>query len=396
MKQFKYKLTIISFLILVLLTTTTQAFGATFKAAVLVETNTGEILYQYEKDKILPQASLTKLMTFYTFMQLAQAKKIDLDKQITIDVSSFQIPWYGSQIKLKKGDVLSINDLLKSLLVVSANDSAEALKRIYNSYGLNMIADMNRQSQELGLTNSKFINVSGLTENKEKTAVKKYNVTTAGELAKLSCLILEKYPDIIKITAKRKLTVNKKTYNSTNKLLLQYHNIDGFKTGSTEEAGYCVAATENVTAQIGQGKDTRLFAVVLGCDTDIQRFREAKRLLDYGSTHYVNYKVLSKDKTIRIDNEYFKNGFINCVVKEDTHLLVRNDQVPKKVIQFTNKLNSDLGKGEKIGSITASVSVPGMSEKSITQEIYTAESYKRKALPQRILISIKNFFKGLF
>jgi serine-type D-Ala-D-Ala carboxypeptidase (penicillin-binding protein 5/6) len=360
-----------------------------YKAAIIMETNTGKVLFQYNMNKVLPQASLTKLMTYYTYMKFADNEGINQNKKITIDVKSFNIPLGGSQIYLKKGDVISIRDLISALFIISANDSAKALERIYNSYGQNLVADMNRLSKELGLQNSSFVNVSGLTD--QVGNVKKYNVTTAYELARLSRLVINEYPNILKTTARSSCIIKNKKYYSTNKLLFKYKNIDGLKTGRTVEAGYCVAATEDVSKAIGNGKNTRLLAIVLGCSTDAARFREGKKLLDYAKDNFINYKAVSTDQDIKIDREFYKNGYIKCYTKQDIYVLKNKNEKVTKTIEFSNKFDSNIIKKDKIGTIIVKA-----GNQTIKQDLFASDSYKLKAWPVRLFISIKNFFSNLF
>ena len=360
-----------------------------YKAAIIMETNTGKVLFQYNMNKVLPQASLTKLITYYTYMKFADKEGINQDKRITIDVKNFNIPPGGSQIYLKKGDVISIRDLISALFIISANDSAKALERIYNSYGQNLVENMNEISKELGFKNSSFVNVSGLTD--QVGNVKRYNVTTAYELASLSRLVLKEYPDILKTTSKTSCIIKNKKYYSTNKLLFKYKNIDGLKTGRTVEAGYCVAVTEDVSKAIGNGKSTRLLAIVLGCSTDAARFREGKELLDYAKDNFVNTKTVSTDNPIKIDAEFYKNGYIKCNTKEDVYVLRNKDEKISKTIVFSNKLNSNILKNDKIGTIVVKT-----GDQTIKQELFASDNYKLKAWPVRLFISIKNFFGNLF
>jgi serine-type D-Ala-D-Ala carboxypeptidase (penicillin-binding protein 5/6) len=360
-----------------------------YKAAIIMETNTGKVLYQYNMNKVLPQASLTKLMTYYTYMKFADNEGIKQSKKITIDVDSFHIPPGGSQIYLKKGDVISIRDLISALLIISANDSARALERIYNSYGQKLVENMNELSKELGFKNSNFVNVSGLTDQVGK--VKKYNVTTAYELACLSRLVINEYPNILNTTSKASCIIKNKKYYSTNKLLLKYKNIDGLKTGRTVEAGYCVAVTEDVSKAIGNGKSTRLLAIVLGCSTDAARFREGKKLLDYAKGKFINFKAVSRDNQIRIDNEFYKNGYIKCNTKEDAYILKNKDEKVSKTIVFSNNLSSNISKDDKIGTMVVKA-----GDQTIQQQLFASDNYKLKAWPIRIFLSIKNFLGNLF
>lgn len=383
---------ILCFVLVVYLSLSLSVYGEVkhnYKAAVLIETNTGKILYEYNKDKLLPQASITKLMTYYTFKEYLRKNSINENSKVTIEKDTFNIPSDGVKLGLKKNDVISIEDLINTMLIISANDSASEIEDIYNKNCGNMVKAMNANCSTLGLTQSHFINSDGITVKNGNT--KTYNTTTAYEIAKLANIILKKYPEIIKTTSKREYVFNKKLYYNTNLLLKKFKTIDGMKTGHTDEAGYCLVSTENVTSKIGNGKYTRLLAVVLGCSSDTSRMKESTKLLKYAESNFVNEKLATKNKEVKLKADYYKGGYISGAVAKDIYLLKNKNAKSIKIVKLKNQQMGTIHKGDIIGSFQAKVGT-----QTISAPIYAQHDFNLKPWYIRLLISIVKFFQNLF
>lgn len=367
-----------------------NVFGETkhdYKAAVLIEANTGKILYEYNKDKVLPQASITKLMTYYTFEEFLKHNSINENDFITVEKNKFDIPSDGVKINLKKGDILSIKDLINTMLIISANDSALEAQDIYDKSSGNIVASMNKNCKLLGLTKSHYINVTGITiANGSK---KSYNTTTAYETAKLAIDILNKYPQILKTTSQKNYKYKGRIYYNTDTVLYKSKRVDGLKTGHTDEAGYCLVSTEDVTNLPGNMRPTRYIAVVFGCSTEASRTKESLELLKYGEDNFINDKVISKDKRIKIKNDYYENDYINCNVKKDIFILKNNKSKIIENIILNNNLSKNIVSGESIGNITVK-----SGKETISSKLYAESNIKLKPLYIRIFLSIRDFFKN--
>lgn len=370
---------------------TMNGYGATkhdYKAAILIEANTGKILYKYNKDEILPQASITKLMTYYAFKGFLKERNIKENSFIKVENDKFNIPSDGVKINLKKGELLSVKDLLNTMLIISANDSAVEVEHIYEKNNASIINSMNNYCKLLGLTNSHYFNVTGITiKNGNK---KICNTTTVYDTSKLASIILKKYPEILKITSKKKYKFRDATYGTTNMLLYKSKNIDGLKTGYTDAAGYCVVSTENVTKLIGNGKYTRLLAVVFGCSTDASRVKESMALLKFGEENYINDKVISKGSSFKIKNDYYNNGYLNGTSQKDIYILKNNKEKLVKTITLKKNLQGDVRKGDLIGTVYIKV-----GNEKLKQNIYASSNCSLKPWYVRVLLSIRNFFKSL-
>lgn len=382
---------ILWFTLLILLLCFFSAYSETghdYKAALLIEANTGKILYEYNKDKILPEASITKLMTYYTFKNFMKENSLNESTRITIERNKFNIPSDGVQIRFKVKETVSLKELLNTMLIISANDSAEEIGYIFNKGKVNIIASMNNNCRYLNMSNSHYVNVTGITET--NSSRKFYNTTTAYDLSKLAIKVLKEYPEILQITSIKKYKFQNKLYYNTNPLLSNFKTVDGLKTGHTDEAGYCLVATDNVTSLIGNGKPTRFLAIILGCKSEASRKNEASELIKYGENNFVNYKALSRNQVIRIKNDYYDNDYIDAFVKNDSYLLKnKNEKVTERVF-LNDKLNNSILKGENIGYILVQT-----DNEKIRQQLFAAKDIKIKPAIIRFFISIKIFFSNL-
>lgn len=255
-------------------------------AALLAEQDSGQIIFEMNADSPRPVASITKVMTILLTLEQLDAGRVALDDVVTVSDSAAGMG--GSQVLLDVGERQSVETLLKCMIVGSANDAAVALaEALYGSEALCADA-MNRRAAELGMADTRFVNCTGLPAEGQQT--------TARDVAAMAREVFahEAYfdysgvwmEDIDHGDGRVTQLVN------TNKLLKLYDGCDGGKTGSTNEAGYCVAAT----ARRG---DMRLVAVVLGAPSGKERFAIAQQLLDYGFANYRRYPVARRGTKVR-------------------------------------------------------------------------------------------------
>ena len=255
-------------------------------AALLMEADSGQIIFQMNADAPRPVASVTKVMTILLTLEQLEAGRIALSDAITVSDSAAGMG--GSQVLLDVGERQSVSTLLKCMIVGSANDAAVALaEAMYGSEAL-CVEEMNRRAEALGMANSRFVNCTGLPAEGQHTTARDVAVMAREVFARdlyydFSTVWME---DIDHGDGRTTQLVN------TNKLLKLYDGCDGGKTGSTNEAGYCVAAT----ARRG---GMRLIAVVLGAASGKERFALAQQLFDYGFANYRQYPVARKGTKVR-------------------------------------------------------------------------------------------------
>ena len=246
------------------------------KSCLLMEASTGKVLYADNQHERLPIASVTKVMATLLIMEALDGGKIALEDTVTVSERAASMG--GSQVFLEPGEQMSVDDLLKSVIVVSANDATVALaEAIYGSEEA-FIAAMNQKGKELGLKNTNFVNTNGLPAQGHYSSAYDVAVTTRELL---------KHPTVLNYTNIWMDTIRDGAFGlaNTNKLVRFYKGANGMKTGFTSEAGYCLSGTA-----LRDGM--QLIAVVLGSPTSEDRFALAKQLLDFG---FANYRIFTPE-----------------------------------------------------------------------------------------------------
>jgi len=243
--------------------------GLDCKAALLMEASTGKVLYNNNESNHLPIASVTKIMSTLLVAEAIDNGKIALTDMVT--VSAYAASMGGSQVFLEPGEQMSVDELLKCLVVVSANDAAVALaEHIYGS-AESFIAAMNSRAAELGMVNTSFVNTTGLDDG---------GYSSAMDVALMTRELLT-HPLIFNYTTIWMDTIRGGSFglSNTNRLVRFYKGANGMKTGFTTEAMYCLSAT-------AERDGMQLIAVVLGSPTSDKRFAAAKSMLDFGFANY--------------------------------------------------------------------------------------------------------------
>lgn len=240
-----------------------------FASAILVEAETGQVLFEENPHLRRAPASTTKTMTALIVMEHLESGSIALDDEVT--VSRYASRMGGTQVYLAQGEVFALEDLMKAVLIASANDAAVAVAEHVGGTYENFIRLMNEKAEELGLHDTHFFNVHGLDDVPSRK-----NVTSAHDLAQIARELV-KYPKVLEWTSTRAAPFRggKFMLYNTNSLLGRIEPMDGLKTGFTSRAGFCLVAT-------GERRGTRLIAVILGSRTSQGRFRSARHLLQSG------------------------------------------------------------------------------------------------------------------
>ena len=243
-------------------------------SAILMEKSTGEILYEQNSHEKLPPASVTKVMTLLLVMEALEDGRIAWDDTVT--TSAAAAAKGGSQIYLEENEQLPLTEMLKAVVVASANDCACALAEHIAGSESAFAAMMNARAEALGMTDTHFVNCTGLDDGADAAEHR----TTAYDIALMSRELL-RHEEIKKYTTIWMDTVRNGQFGlaNTNKLVRFYDGTTGLKTGFTAAAGYCLAAS----AERG---GMELIAVVMHCDTSAHRFEAAKAMLNYGFSSY--------------------------------------------------------------------------------------------------------------
>lgn len=238
---------------------------ATLKAAMLVEMNTGRVLYQQNADRVIPPASLSKIMSLYLICEDIELKKTGFSDMVT--VSARAVHTGGSKMLFETGARYELLDLMKGMAVHSANDATVALAEHIAGSEKKFVDRMNAKAKELGMKSTHFVNPHGLPNKNQKT--------TARDIYILSREYLRRFPNSYKIHSIERFAFNDMILTNRNDLLHSYPGVDGLKTGYVHASGFHLVAT----ALRG---DTRLMAVVMGAKNRQIRSQQARKLLDYG------------------------------------------------------------------------------------------------------------------
>jgi D-alanyl-D-alanine carboxypeptidase (penicillin-binding protein 5/6) len=315
-------------------------FAIQSKAALLMDYETGTVLYEKNAHEKLPVASITKIMTLLLAMEAIEDGRLKLDDPV--HVSEYAASMGGSTVFLAPGETFPVSTILESIIVASANDGSVALaEKIYGSHEL-FVQKMNERAQQLGMKNTHFVNCTGLpAEN---------HYTTAYDVALMSRELL-KHPLFFKWSTiwldymrdGQTMLVN------TNRLVRFYEGCDGVKTGYTEEAGHCISAT----AKRG---NLRLIAVILGAPTSQVRFSEASKLLDYGFANYESVLLVKKGQIVQneIPVTGGKTSKIMGLAADNLSLLLSKGDSKEftKDVQIPAPLRAPINQGQKIGVLT--------------------------------------------
>ncbi len=308
------------------------------RSCILMDGKTGAVLYEYNADDALPPASVTKVMTMLLVFEALAEGTLTLNE--TVRISETAASMGGSQIFLAPGEEMSVDDLLKGLIVSSANDAAVALAEAISGSEEAFVVRMNARAAELGMQNTHFENTNGLDDTTEN------HVTSARDIAIMTKALI-RHEKVFDYTTIWMDTIRNGTFglSNTNKLIRFYKGATGLKTGSTEKAKFCISAT-------AERDGLSLIAVVMGSPTKEARNALATSLLDFGFANYGCYSSPSEAMNdIRITGGV---GNTLATVKEAFSATVEKAKLSKieTRVDIPDKLAAPIAEGQKVGTVT--------------------------------------------
>lgn len=303
------------------------------KAGILIEQSSKEILYQKEMDRRLSPASMTKIMTLLLIYEAMENNQFNLDTMLTTSETAASMG--GSQVYLKVGEKISVDEALKCVCVASANDCAVLLAEEVSGSEEYFVRKMNEKAKSLGCNNTNFSDCTGLTSQN--------HYTSAYDLAIISAELLTKYPEVIKYTTIKEDYIRKDTSSpfwlvNTNKMIGRVEGLNGLKTGYTSFSGYCITLSMSKD-------DMNLISVVFGYDSATKRNSESLELLKYGFSNYKLNKVVAKGDILQIVNHILYKDDIEVIALEDIYHLVKKNEELKYDIKYDFKINKDSCEG---------------------------------------------------
>lgn len=313
------------------------------KASILLERDTGKILYEKNVHEKLPPASMTKVMTLLLVMEALEHDKLSLDEIITVSERAASMG--GSQVFLSEGEQMSVEDLVKAVAIASGNDASVALAERLAGTEEAFVEQMNEKAKQLNLENTKFQNSSGLPAED--------HYSTAYDMAIIAKELL-KYEDVVNYTSiyedyLRKGEENEFWLVNTNKLVRFYPHVDGLKTGYTSEAKFCLAAT-------AKKEDMRVVSVVMGADTAKKRNEMTMNLIDYAFSHYESEKLFEKDEKVgTLSHIQSEKLTYDVTTSEQISMLHQKGEIESAPVTTEIKIDDNvkppIEQGEQVGTL---------------------------------------------
>lgn len=344
------------------------------KSAVLLEPNTGKILYEQNADEPLPPASITKIMSLLLVMEALD--RGDFTLETVVNASEHACSMGGSQIWLEPGEGMTVHDLLKATVIASANDACVALGELVAGSEEGFVELMNSRAKELGMNSTTFKNCTGLDAEGHLTTANDVAVMS-GELIKHD--LIKDYSTVWMDT----LRDGKSELVNTNKLVRFYKGTTGLKTGTTSVAKYCLSAT-------AERDNLSLVAVIMGGETSSDRFEGAKKLLDFGFANFSFRKIGADLKETEIPLLKAEKKTLKVKAEEEISLLsqksAKNDI--KRETEWNKNITAPIKKGQTVGY----VNIYNGEENIGKIPIKAAENIKKMTFG----LSFGKILKGLF
>ena len=349
------------------------------ESGIIMESSTGKILFDKNMDEQKSPASMTKIMTMLLTVEAIESGKISLEDEVNISANASKMG--GSQVYLEENSTATVDMLLKSIAIGSANDASVAVAEKIGGTESNFVNMMNKRAKELGAVNTTFKNPHGLDEEG--------HLTTAHDLALIARELI-KHEEILKLTSTYETTITHKNGKSlwlvnTNKLIKFYNGLDGLKTGFTDNAGYCLTGTM-------LRNDMRLITVTMKAPTKEDRNTDTINLMEYAYSMYYKSTLIKKDKKIGdmfIDNA--KKRKVSYYLKEDASVIL-DKNVRNIKYNYSVKLNNvkaPLKKNDVVGTLTLH-----LNNQDINYNLIVKENIKKSNYFVRLSNYLKDIING--
>ena len=304
----------------------------------LMEMHSGKILVEKNADQRLEPASLTKIMTAHVVFEEIAKGKLKLSDMVHISEKAWKTE--GSRMFVKVNSDVSVEDLLRGLIIQSGNDSAVALAEHIAGSEDAFAGLMNAHAAQLGMTSTNFVNSTGLPHPD--------HYTTPSDIVKVTAATIRDYPDFYPMYAEKQFTYNEiKQYNRNN-LLWRNNAVDGVKTGHTEAAGFCLVSSAKYDQM-------RLIAVVMGTESAKARIKESQALLAFGSRFYETHRLYEAGQKLTENRVWFGDQKILALgIGEDVYVTIprRDYDNLKPTLEVKAKLEAPINKGDSLGNVT--------------------------------------------
>lgn len=342
---------------------------------ILMDFHTAELIAESNSDSIVEPASITKLMTSYVVFHALDEGLISLDDNVRVSEKAWRTG--GSRMYIEVGTEVSVEDLLRGMIIQSGNDASIALAEHVAGSEESFVSLMNEYAQALGMENSHFENATGLPADG--------HVTTARDSAKIARAIIEEFPDYYDLYAEREYTYDEIRQPNRNGLLWRDDSVDGLKTGHTEAAGYCLVSSA--------ARDSmRLIAVVMGAPSADSRLDSSQALLNYGFRFYETRKLFSGGDEVSQSRVWKGASEVVAVgVSDDIYVTAprgRDDSLAANA-QLEKQLVAPVAPGEVVG--TLEISYDGTLKRSVP--LITLGNVAEGSLWKRVVDGVELWFQ---
>jgi len=341
----------------------------------LMDFNSGRVLAEKNPDKRVEPASITKLMTAYLVDKAIADGDIKLDDLVTISEKAWRMK--GSKMFVEVGKKITVEDLLKGLIIQSGNDASVALAEYIAGTESAFAGYMSHQAQVLGMTNTQFENATGWpTEG---------HYSTAHDIAILTQAVIREFPETYRIYKEKEYTFNGIRQFNRNRLLWRDNSVDGVKTGHTEAAGYCLVAS-------AIRDDMRLISVVLGADTDKSRTQSSQSLLNYGYRHFETHRLYRANETLKTARIWYGDQEQLAIgVESDIYITIPRGRYRdlQASMEIDSEINAPVVRGQEMGVVNVKLD----DELVVSKSIVATHAVNDGGLLVKALDSIKLMFK---
>ena len=345
---------------------TSISFITQAKQAILIDAINGQILFEYNSNELMPPSSMTKIMTTYLAFEALKNNTLNLTDQFTTSAKAWKMQ--GSKMFLNYGDTVSVDNLLKGIIVQSGNDACIVLAEgMYGDESI-FVQKMNLKAVELGMMQTNFLNTSGWPDLQ--------HLTTAKDLSKLAIALISDFPEYYNYHQISQFTYGNIIQHNRNTLLGKM-GVDGIKTGHTEAGGYGI-----VLSAVNKGK--QLIAVINGLSSDKMRSQEGEKILNYGFNAFNYFNITTpQDILYKTTVQYGVKPLVGMTVKDNFVILANSDN--KKIsciLEYQATVKAPIYQGDRLGVLKCEI--PNIFTETLEVEVIAAEDVQKANFIQKL------------
>jgi D-alanyl-D-alanine carboxypeptidase (penicillin-binding protein 5/6) len=342
---------------------------------VLVDFESGRVLAEKNPDDHIEPASITKLMTAYLVDKAIADGDITLDDMVTISEKAWRMK--GSKMFVEVGKQVSVEKLLKGLIIQSGNDASVALAEHVAGSESAFAGYMNHQAQLLGMSNTNFVNATGWPD--------KDHYSSARDIATLTQAAIREFPESYRYYKEREYTFNKIRQFNRNRLLWRDESVDGVKTGHTEAAGFCLVAS-------AQRDEMRLISVVLGTESDKARTQSSQALLNYGFRFFETHQLYRAEEILKSARVWYGDQEqVNMGVGKDIHITIPRGRYKDldATMEIDREISAPIARGQQLGRVSIKLD----DELILSEDILAMQAVAAGSFFARAMDRIKLMFR---